>query len=525
MENDTIIKADGPLVKRRSKYKGYKKYKKLGDLLKYICENAFYYDHKYFEEFIMKENKENYEALRILFYSMLNENIISAYEMRKYISTFLWGDSEEDRDVDEDYIANPILLGEFKETLYKLNAFKLLKKDSLEIDSAIDYLNKYNVNIMLKKYLNEMLNEYNGFFFFNHHLYFLSDDSKAFQPESDTAYIDHLYCMSLDINPYDFEKPSDYKKYVKLIDKDVFNRFGASKEGSWIYYNKRESDDKQTIFIRNLLTDTVFEFEGLLISYTHDEFVFLKGRKIYRVIGNEINEIYELMPYEYVDIDKNFLRSDGIVIAPVLRGMFMPYILKTDGSIERIMDLSLSDYIWSSYMSLTLYGLGRIDILQDCHWYNSRDDYYPIDEEYRIKECTINNIMSFFEEIAITDSELADAMKPMIRLLQIIGIGLGNKNSEISDFIQGIRNDVIRSNEDYWKELLSYSNDEQITHEALLSGILDNQLLGDRFIKFIPDDYVDYVTARHAKGEIRDYIAEVWFNDYYQNPAGRNLPD
>lgn len=143
-------------------------------------------------------------------------------------------------------------------------------------------------------------------------------------------------------------------------------------------------------------------------------------------------------------------------------------------------------------MSLTLYSIGRIDIMQDSFWNNSRECYYPIDKEYSINKCSINEIMSFFERIAITDSELADAMKPMIRLLQIIGTGLGHKDADISDFIQGIRDDFI-------SKLDFVRNPRAVTALNAISVLTDStEGLTYRTTKLISDIHHTFAGKRKA---------------------------
>ena len=480
---------------------GYRDIERIGDMLSYSLENDFYYDEGEGEY----ESDAESDALRIVFLSMVYEELISMEEFNEY-GRFIWGIPEE-----------PYLRSELIEAFCQMNLFRLQKIDDLE--TIIRYLNAYPVNLMIKENVTGIMTAIQQGFIYGHFLVYQSDASKDLMPDMRNHYsnINRIYALDLcidlgrhaDTDEENDMRENNYREYAREMDNNACFIYGKSKSGNWFYYRKESNSGGRHLVIRNVITDRKFEYKGVVISYNEGIILFMKDRKIYRIDGNDITEIYELQKYEYIDMKESWMSNGEIVIFPVLRGMFVPFILTDSGQFKKP-DTNMGRYIWYSIISLALITSGRDDISYEAYCHN---DYLCLDKaEYKIEKCTVDEILRFFERLAVTDTKLAESMKTFILVIQILGTVI-RRDLDISSLLCAIRNDVIRSDDDYWEERLAYGKEHHSCREALYNGLLENPILGVRYTKFLPDDYANYIVSLYSKGILKEYIGNVFSSD------------
>ncbi len=500
---------------------GYMKLEKLGDMFKYGYEHDFSYDEEYGDYIAV--NPDCSDALRIVYISMCDEEILSYSERREIEMAVCWQNPDEPDTREE--VIEPF--------------FKIRKTKSLgihDVEGLVEYLNHFTVKDMIKENVIGIFHALEDGYITNHQLIYYSDGSKELWPEGHDYYR-YIYKLDLSKNPeIKGYRAKEYiyrsyirhhmagKELVEELDHDIVAPAGYSKEGNWVYYEKRISENKCIFVTRNVLTGKVFEYNGTVVATANNKVVYVWDNILYKAEGNDIIQIYELDKYQYIDRQRSLfaMGHEKIMISSVLRGCFVPYYIDFKGGLLAN-DTSENEYVWYSIISLAniLANNEDVDYYEFCH--NRDHSFFSKHEKLLLERCTVNNIIKFVENIAETDSKLADALDPVYRMVQMIGTVI-DKDDDISDLLMSIRNDYIDSTIDYWNDLVNMaydlgedideSKDEIIDRDLLEKRVYEDFVIGYQQFGFISSEYVDSVKVEYAdKNNMQDYIGAVWYKD------------
>lgn len=497
----------------------FMKIKGLGYMFQYGFEKGFDYDEDS-KEYIAKET-DLPDALRVVFITMCYEDIISFPERRILQSAVSWQNPDED--VLRQDVINPF---------FKLNTTKYL--GIKDVKGLVNYLNHFTVPDLIKENVDGIFHALDDGFIVNHHLIYYSDESKELWPEEGNRY-SCLYKLDLGAKPT-LEgyraKEMIYKTYVRhhmagkelveTLSSDVFIPRGHSKLCDWAYYDVEEYIDEYTLVGVNVMTGRKVKYKGVPVISCDNKIILLKDNVIYAIDGNEIKQVKKLDKYEYIDKESSFYYcgEKQLLIAPVIRGKFLPYKIDLKGDTVGF-DVMPDNYIWYSIISLEMAVIGnkKISYNDFCHdgfgWF--RDE----DKDLKIGSCTVNNILRFVENKSLSDSKLAKSMRPIVKLVMLIGTVI-DKNTDIADLLLSIRNDYINSEKGYWDGLIEtrygknsykYRGEERIERDMLAEPFHEDGVIGYKHRRFISEEYVNKVAEMYAQGKMKDYIGRIWFKD------------
>lgn len=496
---------------QREKRMKYITIDKLGDMFRWGYENDYYYDEEC-KDYMDKE-PDGSDAFRIVYLTMLYEQLIGENEDRKIKAAVAWH-HPDDLTFRKDVVS----------AFLNLSIVKYNDIDSVE--KLIDYLNQYTVNPVIRVDGNPIFHAvYDKGYITNHQLIYRGSEEKKIRDESFKN--DHLYKLNLgcDIDS------SDEKKIwseSEEIDSGVRNVYGHTRGGDWVHYEITNPDAPKKpgkLIAYNVYTGKRIEYKGVVVA--HDkEVVILQYRSVlYRVEGNEIKEIYRLgkdIP-EYVDTESIVYSGskNRILIAPAIRGQFVPYIIDYDGNfVER--DCSMAKYMWYTAISLDYILSNKKDIdyhdlCYDCFIFPGTDIY----QKFHLEDdaITFNSVMAFAKKYNDSERELLDSMHPFIRLILVLGQVMDH-DMNLSNLLCAIRNDFIKTDQKYWDTLTdmfySTSDDksETVDRDILAYRFGDGYRVDYRYNQFVSMEYVDEcVLEPFLEGKLEDYIEEVWFKN------------
>lgn len=227
--------------------------------------------------------------------------------------------------------------------------------------------------------------------------------------------------------------------------------------------------------------------------------------------------------FEYIDTEVTGMRqrSNRLLIAPVIRGAFVPYEIDFDGKYIEV-DSSVAEYVWWTALSLD-YSLTKYEPLsyQMFNYISKYGEGYDY-EKFRLDDpvITFNGIKEFTHKYEDSEPELKKSMQPFILLMFTLGHVIDH-DADISDLLLAIRIDYLKSNEAYWRKLLDtyYSNlngQDEIVGSDLLSQWINEKhkyVIGYKYNRFVSEEYVDGVVKVFEQGKLMDYIENVWFGD------------
>ena len=510
---------------QREKRMKYITIDKLGDMFRWGYENDYYYDEEC--KGYMDEDSGGSDAFRIVYLTMLYEQLIGENEERKIKAAVAWHDPDN--------------LTFRKDVVAAFLNLSICKYNDIDtVEKLIDYLNQYTVNPLIRVDGNPIFHAvcFNGYIA-NHQLIYTGGDKKGIW--DDLYKDDHLYKLNLgcELTGADGNKiwsesfkqnPPIHcdKEEIVEIDSDVRIVYGHTRGGDWIHYVKADPKDpkKQGKFIAyNINTGKRIEYKGAAIA--HDEEVVILQHKsvLYRVEGNEIKEIYRLgkdIP-EYVDTESVSYNGskNRILIAPAIRGQFVPYIIDFNGNFVE-QDCSMAKYMWYTAISLDYILSNKKDIDYDDLCYDQF--MYPKGEVYdkfhlEGDAITFNSVMAFAKKYNDSERELLDSMHPFIRLILVLGQVMDH-DMDLSNLLCAIRNDFIKTDQEYWDTLTdmfySTSDDksETVDRDVLSYRFGDGYRIEYRYNQFVSMEYVDKcVLESFLEGKLEDYIEEVWFKN------------
>ena len=499
---------------------GYMKIKRLGDMFIHGYNHDFEYDEGYGDYIAVHPDCS--DAIRIVYISMCDEEILGYSERRSIEMAVCWQNPDEPATRQE-------VIGPF----FEIRKLRILGID--DIESLVEYLNQFSVKDIIKENVIGIFHALEDGYITNHQLIYYSDETKELWPEGHDYYR-YIYKLDLSKSPElkgirtKERVQRSYirhhmagKELVEELDHDIVAPAGYSKEGNWVYYEKRISTDKCIFVTRNVITGKVFEYNGNVIATANNKAVFLWDNILYKVEGNNLKEIYTLDKFQYVRQRSLYtMGHEKILISPVLRGIFVPCLINFEGD-SLGDDTTEGEYIWYSIISLAnvLENNEDVDYYEFCH--NRDHGFYSKHEELLIEKCTVNNIVKFVENIAETDSKLADALDPVYKIVQMIGTVI-DKEEDISDLLMSIRNDYIDSTIDFWNNLVNSayelnedideSKDEIVDRDLLEKRVYDDFVIGYQQYSFISSEYVNTIKEKYADmNKMQDYIGTVWFKN------------
>ena len=500
----------------RSRNSGYMPITRLVEMFQYGIDNDFEFDDVDSQDYIEKDS-DGSDALRIVFMCMCYEDVISSSERWNIASAVSWHDPDD-----------PRMRHEVISPFFKLGIIKY--KGITDIKGLVDFLNNYPVNEMIKENAIGLFRALDDGFISNHYIIYYSDESKELWPDTHDRY-KYLYRLDLskipELSGYRGKEclSREYlrhhmagKELVELLDSGIAFPQRHSIEGNWAYYEKVKSERTTYFAGCNVITGKKVKYEGCVVSHNETTTILQKDNILYRIDGNEIKKIYTLNEFEYVDTHRSFFYSyeNKLLIAPVLRGKFIPFLIDYNGEYVR-QDTTVDMYIWYSIISLE-------KLLVDGKDVSYHDFCYPDpfignseDEDLKIEKCSINGILQFMERIAVTRPKLVKSMHYLAKYLLLVGHVIDN-DMDISDLLMSARNDFIDSESKYWTDVIRIKygsgEDEEIINRDLLSKrFYDDLVLGYKHCHFLSDEYVSKVFKMYADGKLSDYIGQIWFGE------------
>ena len=518
---------------RRQKYIKYRSIKRLGDLFRYCYENDFYLEEDYNEYLYSDENGS--DGLRIVYLNMIYEDLIAEYEHRNIEYYVVWQDPDE-----------PPFRKDILSAFCDLMVFKYRGIDTL--DGVIDFLNEYPVNHVISANAPAIfyaLDE--GGCIVNHWLIYYGDMFKELR--SFNSRLNYLYKLNLESGPQSFDAKKIWResfdisdRYKLHYDKDeiveldskVCGILGDAMGGNYIIYDKEKSEDSEDaedterfykIAVCNVNTNKVTEYDGAVVAYNDGVVIVQHKNELYRIEGGDVRKIFSLNTdgifFEYIDTEVTSMRQrfNRLLIAPVIRGAFLPYEIDFDGKYIGV-DSSVAEYEWWTALSLD-YSLTKCELLsyQMFNYISKYGEGYDY-EKFRIEDpvITVNGIKGFMHKYEDSEPELIKSMQPFILLVFTLGHVIDH-DADISDLLFAIRIDYLRSDEGYWRKLLDmfYSNlngQDEIVGSDLLSQWINEKhkyVIGYKYNRFVSEEYVDGVVKDYEQGKLMEYIENVWF--------------
>lgn len=496
--------------------KEYMKEKQLGEMFKLGYEHDFVYDEEY-KEYVAKETDLS-DALRIVYLTMCYEDIISFSERKMVEREVAWQCPEED-----------VLRCDVIAPFFKLSRIKYL--GITDVDGLVEYLNQFEVPEMIKENVNRIFFDLDDGFIVNHSFVYYSNESKELCSEERNIY-SCLYKLDLSATPvHEGSRAKEHinnsyawspmvgKEHVRTLATDIASPYCHSKNCDWIYFTRKVTDIKYVLVAVNVMTEREIEYDGVPISFNDGVIIIQNKGTLYRLDGNDISEIYKLDKFEYADTHRSYFHCsrNELLISPVIRGAFVPYKIDYSGAYIGL-DTTMSDYIRYSIISLEKLLIEGEDIDYHRFCYDGPEWYAYEDEYLKIECCTINSIIRFVEKISLSRIELAEHMKPLVNLLQLLGTVL-DRDTDISDLLRSIRNHYIDSDKEYWESMIDIKYapedgvDEAVNRDILAKRFSDNTIIGYKYCSFISKDYVDMVAKTYASGGMQEYVGDVWFKD------------
>lgn len=510
---------------------------KLGDLLLWAFEHDFYYEEEYSEYFA--DSSDGSDALRMVYLNLWYEDLIYESERRAVEYAVTWKAPGEEVTKDEVVQA---LLG--------LSTFKCFGVDSLE--KLVDYLNGYAVNPMIRANSVAMFDALTeGGYIVNHQLIYFGNVKKEMWPDEPYRR-DHLYKLNLELEPVGYDEKTikvavreeKYKNRcnpddIVELDSDIVFRFGHSTDRNWVMYEKDNPANRfidrfvslkkpGTLVAYNVNHGRRIEYKGNVISYCDGIVILQYKNELYRVDGNQIIKIYslniEIPEYVNTEFDGYRFRDKRILIAPAIRGQFVPFEIDYDGNVIGD-DCMLSDYIWYSVISLETILCNKEDLPYDdfCHDYRKHmgriwdDPYEALRLEGGVITCA--SIEKFYRNIRECDPRILDSMWPFIKLIIILS-QVVDPDTDLSELLCAIRNDYIKSHKNYWDSVISLfydsDSDEEIIDKDILAHRInedDTELINYKYNQFVDMDYVMKIFDLLMENKLEDYIEKIWFGD------------
>ena len=512
-------------------YTSLYKVDKLGDLFNWAFENEFEYEEEYGDYFAI-DGGEGAEALRIVYLNLWYEDLICESDKREVEYAVSWRAPEE-----------PTSKSEVVNAFLGLSTFKYLGIDSVE--KIVDYLNDYPVNPMIRANSTVMFSALrkNGYIV-NHQLIFFGNEKKEMNPFEPYKF-DHLFKLNLELEPVGADPKtismaSGENLYINRcnpddiveLDSEVAFCLGHSTDRNWILYEQYTGHIPgypRTLQPRILVAYNVnhgrkIKYKGSVVSHDKGIVILQHKNALYRVDGNQITKIYTLdkkIP-EYADGGDEWygFRRKRLLIGPAIRGQFVPFEVDYWGKVIGN-DCLLSDYIWYSIISLETILCNKQDLPYDtfCEDYRKHmdrdwDDPY---EALRLDNgsITCSSIESFYRKTKECAPEIIESMWPFIRLTIILGQVI-DPDADLSEILWAIRNDYIKSHQDYWDSVISIfyddSDGEEIDKDILAHRLSEDgsELINYRYNHFVDEEYVGKIMDLFLEDKLGEYLEKIW---------------
>ena len=277
---------------------------------------------------------------------------------------------------------------------------------------------------------------------------------------------------------------------------------GCSRERSYLYIG---NDDR--IFAYDLICGKLTDYEGKLLTVVNHELFIENDGVVYKLDGNTYTQFHVNAEYEIAV--GPYGAFDGLVIKPLIRGLFAPYSISNDGRIIECDDISYQVWMDIILSMISAMGFSIYDV------YDAGEDTLTLG--YSISLCSAHEILSWFAQNKNSQPEIYKTATGFRKVICVLGNILGY-DTDLTRLLMNMRRYNLILNSDYYREFknkLSVEELEKIRSKPI-EDMTSVRMISDAFIdydhvQYFSSDYMKWV-LQLTKSELAYYVG-VWENE------------